>query len=82
MEPNPQENQTFRSEEIKWLSDHSEELSRNLPGNWIGIDAQGLIAHAPSIKELMHLCSAENRDPLVTYVPEPNTPTRFYGIAR
>ena len=79
MEPNPQEGKTFRSEEMRWLSEHSKELSRELPGKWIGIDSQGLIANAPSLKELVELCSEEGRNPLVIHVSNPDEPTKFYG---
>ncbi len=83
MEPHPQEGKiNFRQAEMNWLGTHREELRQGHAGRWVGIDETGLIGSAPNLKELMELCSAENRDPFVTYVTRPDESIRFYGLVR
>lgn len=77
VEPMPEED--FRAIEMSWLQAHQEELRHNFPGEWVAIEGQSVVAHAPDLPALLQAATqAGHPHPFVSLVPaEPPVP--FFG---
>jgi hypothetical protein len=77
VEPMPVED--FRATEMSWLQAHQEELRHTYPGEWIALEGQNVVAHAPDLPTLLQAATeAGHPHPFVSLVPaEPPVP--FFG---
>jgi hypothetical protein len=77
IEPMPAED--FRATEMSWLQANQEELRHTFPGEWIAIEGQNVVAHAPDLPTLLQAATeAGHPHPFVSLVPaEPPVP--FFG---
>lgn len=72
----------FRRAEMEWLAINKSTLRTEHPGEWIAIGPEGLLANAPTMKELMELCSREGHiNPFITGIPTADVPKEFFGVA-
>lgn len=74
----PDEN--FRAAEMAWLSEHLAELSETIGGQWVAIDGDSLIAHAPSLVEALRIAAnVGHADPFVSLIPDHDPSLPFIG---
>ena len=77
IEPMPAED--FRETEMSWLQAHQEDLGHAFPGQWIAIDGQTVVAHAPDLPTLLQVATeAGHPHPFVSLVPA-EAPLPFFG---
>jgi hypothetical protein len=77
IEPMPAED--FRATEMSWLQAHQEQLRQTYPGQWVAIEGQSVVAHAPDLPGLLQAASeAGHPHPFVSLVPA-EAPVPFFG---